>query len=669
MAKQIGNVWIFPCNTNVYDCTKAFNDLIRVDWHQNKLMDKIAANDIVYIYSSVPIKAITHQCIVNKTNIPSLEIADFDYYVDRQRASEKGPFVELQCIREFDALEGLSIDKLRLHGIKGNIQGPQKIPENLIQYLESIVEEQSALDRMSGKNKKFVGAWLERTEKSEDKEIVVGELSTDSSMLISNKTFYYDEERFDTAVKLLLDYLRTHKDQNRRPIDFECGYLKEEHYKYDVYKNAKKALNFSSWTTEMIGSGKILDCVLEALKLGGNLIDYHTNGFKEAADKHMKRAEQAFYDLYVNSLNEAPFREITDIFGKNYSRTAFLYFLKDKDKFLPIKPEYFKQKFRLMGIHSDCTYGLTWDHYMEFISIIADVQKRLCDVYRVKGTLLDAHSFVWAICLIENEMLSYDDQFEDYSEGIVQISQAQWEAVLQNQDVVTESIKQVLARIYYAPEHAITCKELGEQAHVHPSAFISPVTSFGKSVSKELHVPQLNNNRGGERFWAIPFLGRYLANNLFVWKMRPELVAAFEKVCSDALEDMQETREKEEAVSLSSDALYEQVKDYGTDGAVMRKVRASKQFKRNQKVAEWARRRADDDACLLCNQVLDFNDKEGRPYLEVHHVVPLSEGGMDNIYNVVALCPNCHKKMHLANNPEDRDFLLDCLNSFKQRGE
>jgi 5-methylcytosine-specific restriction protein A len=36
----------------------------------------------------------------------------------------------------------------------------------------------------------------------------------------------------------------------------------------------------------------------------------------------------------------------------------------------------------------------------------------------------------------------------------------------------------------------------------------------------------------------------------------------------------------------------------------------------------------------------------GGVYLETHHVVPLSEKGVDHERNVVALCPNDHREAH-----------------------
>ena len=53
-----------------------------------------------------------------------------------------------------------------------------------------------------------------------------------------------------------------------------------------------------------------------------------------------------------------------------------------------------------------------------------------------------------------------------------------------------------------------------------------------------------------------------------------------------------------------------------------------------------------------------FSDKNGEPYLESHHVEWLSKGGEDSIDNVVALCPNCHRKMHVVNDVDDLEKLM-----------
>lgn len=41
-----------------------------------------------------------------------------------------------------------------------------------------------------------------------------------------------------------------------------------------------------------------------------------------------------------------------------------------------------------------------------------------------------------------------------------------------------------------------------------------------------------------------------------------------------------------------------------------------------------------------------FLKDDGSPYLEVHHVLPLGEGGHDSLLNAAALCPHCHRELH-----------------------
>jgi 5-methylcytosine-specific restriction endonuclease McrA len=51
--------------------------------------------------------------------------------------------------------------------------------------------------------------------------------------------------------------------------------------------------------------------------------------------------------------------------------------------------------------------------------------------------------------------------------------------------------------------------------------------------------------------------------------------------------------------------------------------------------------------CELCEQPAPFRKAtDGKPYLEVHHRIPLAKGGEDSVDNAVAVCPNCHRKGH-----------------------
>lgn len=79
-------------------------------------------------------------------------------------------------------------------------------------------------------------------------------------------------------------------------------------------------------------------------------------------------------------------------------------------------------------------------------------------------------------------------------------------------------------------------------------------------------------------------------------------------------------------------------------------------YERDQNIAEYAKRHA-GGRCQLCEQPGPFIGLDGRLFLEVHHIEWLSKGGSDTIDNAAALCPNCHRKMHILNLEEDQEKL------------
>lgn len=75
-------------------------------------------------------------------------------------------------------------------------------------------------------------------------------------------------------------------------------------------------------------------------------------------------------------------------------------------------------------------------------------------------------------------------------------------------------------------------------------------------------------------------------------------------------------------------------------------------FERNPYVKEYVLK-ISNGICQLCDSTAPFKDKNGNPYLEVHHIDWLSNGGDDAIDNAIALCPNCHRRMHIVNDLGD----------------
>ena len=49
--------------------------------------------------------------------------------------------------------------------------------------------------------------------------------------------------------------------------------------------------------------------------------------------------------------------------------------------------------------------------------------------------------------------------------------------------------------------------------------------------------------------------------------------------------------------------------------------------------------------CEACESNAPFISRNGKPYLEVHHINALADGGADHPCNVAAICPNCHRRI------------------------
>jgi 5-methylcytosine-specific restriction protein A len=73
-------------------------------------------------------------------------------------------------------------------------------------------------------------------------------------------------------------------------------------------------------------------------------------------------------------------------------------------------------------------------------------------------------------------------------------------------------------------------------------------------------------------------------------------------------------------------------------------------YVRDPKIRAWVADLA-KGVCEGCGQIAPF-EVDGLPFLEVHHVKHLAQKGSDSITNAVALCPNCHRRCHLASDKE-----------------
>jgi 5-methylcytosine-specific restriction protein A len=85
---------------------------------------------------------------------------------------------------------------------------------------------------------------------------------------------------------------------------------------------------------------------------------------------------------------------------------------------------------------------------------------------------------------------------------------------------------------------------------------------------------------------------------------------------------------------------------------VAQAVGSASRFVRDPEVVSWVLECA-QGRCECCGRLAPFTDENGDPFLEVHHVRPLGQGGPDQVDNAAACCPNCHRQLHYGKDRED----------------
>ncbi|TKX46352.1 hypothetical protein EXE41_10095 [Halorubrum sp. SD690R] len=114
------------------------------------------------------------------------------------------------------------------------------------------------------------------------------------------------------------------------------------------------------------------------------------------------------------------------------------------------------------------------------------------------------------------------------------------------------------------------------------------------------------------------------------------------------------TSKRGEATSTDSDnssnidelrkiAIQDAVEEVTNESSAVRQNTAT--YNRSQAVKEYVKSRA-DGVCEGCHEPAPFTSKTGEPYLHAHHIHELSDGGSDTPDTVIALCPNCHYRVH-----------------------
>ncbi|QSQ19294.1 HNH endonuclease [Pyxidicoccus parkwayensis] len=76
-----------------------------------------------------------------------------------------------------------------------------------------------------------------------------------------------------------------------------------------------------------------------------------------------------------------------------------------------------------------------------------------------------------------------------------------------------------------------------------------------------------------------------------------------------------------------------------------RRTTTTDAFERDSEVHASVMMRA-KGTCEACLKPAPFHRDDGTPYLEMHHLKRLADGGPDTTDNAVAVCANCHRELH-----------------------
>ena len=203
-----------------------------------------------------------------------------------------------------------------------------------------------------------------------------------------------------------------------------------ENYKYSVYDEARENFGNKWWKADDIGTGKIQLAVSSAIKtsvnhnyqmVDNNLVDWRKkDDFTKIAKN--KNLETTLFNFYKSKISD---QQAFDNFIEeklSYQFIAYLFFIKDNSRFMPISQERFDKIFEQIGLVDFKTSGkVSWDNYSTFNDIINQVRNFL----RTKdssATLLDAHTFLW---ILGNQMKSANFISPNFSQPTIEQTKGQ----------------------------------------------------------------------------------------------------------------------------------------------------------------------------------------------------------------------------------------------------
>lgn len=241
-------------------------------------------------------------------------------------------------------------------------------------------------------------------------------------------------DRFDAQFAHFRDSVRRASPNGLDFRSFQDGLAAQwEDYEPRLRNRALSLLNKAGWREDSIGQGVILNNVIASIEMEGgydrnNLVRWenrfgHLNRSHYALldarldNEHRSAFERLFFDLFLDRSDEATvFERLCSLAGRRYDLLAYLFFLKDMNRFMPIATRTFDEAFELLGIDLVTTGRCSWENYTGYNNALADVQSALRERADLPGArLIDAHyepSNLQVVCRFVNFWKSDSDNEE-----------------------------------------------------------------------------------------------------------------------------------------------------------------------------------------------------------------------------------------------------------------
>ena len=209
-------------------------------------------------------------------------------------------------------------------------------------------------------------------------------------------------------------YLEVMSEEPLIDLTTDKFFSTQEGYKHGVYHNAQNILDFANWDVSDIGSGKISKKAIQAVDEGANLVHHQQKlHFKNKVYEKPNEAEQLLYNIYCGHNDAKAFDDAVGFWGGKYDLLAYLFFIKDNTKYLPISSSNFDERFKLLGISLRTNRNCSSLNYFAFVGCISELRKQMEKYYGFYVSLLDAHSVIWQLNAANEFVARMEEKYAD----------------------------------------------------------------------------------------------------------------------------------------------------------------------------------------------------------------------------------------------------------------